>query len=138
MSSLAIDVVAQVASLESAIRAKKASLKAREAAAAWETKTKERNPQYVVGSIRKATDADMGAMKHCHGEVCEIVCEVCGATRIVNKQDAFQVRFCESCAAAAKRESRKEHAQVKRMEKKGATKESLEAELKALDAMLTA
>ena len=89
-----------LASKQAAVRGLKAQVEREE----WETKTKARNSQYVVGSVRKATDADKALLgAHCHGEVCEIVCLECSQIRVINKQDAFQSRYCKEHLREAKK-----------------------------------
>ena len=51
------DLAVQKARLQELLRAKKAADALRD----WEAKTKARNPAYVVGSIRPATDAEVVA-----------------------------------------------------------------------------
>ena len=77
-----------LASKQQAVREARANL----ALSAWEDRTAARNPQYVRGSVRK--DSHISAGGHGHGEVCDITCVTCGVVRTVNKQDAFQVRYC--------------------------------------------
>ena len=120
----------KVAQLKEAKKAVKEAKARRE----WEAKTKARNSQYVVGSLRRPTEADEEELVHCHGWVCLVTCETCGVERVVNKQDAFQVRFCKEHRA----ESRKAAAKTKRAEKalKGKSVEDVEAELEKLQAEL--
>jgi len=98
--------------------------KAAQELADWETRTSARNPQFVVGSKRDATPDEATTLRHCHGKVCEIVCESCGETRTVNCQDAFQVKLCCSCKAVADREAGK----AKRANKKAEGKSVAELE----------
>ena len=89
-----------LASKQQAVKSLKVQVEREE----WETKTKARNPQYVMGSVRKATDADCALLgAHCHGEVCEIVCLECSQIRVINKQDAFQSRYCKEHLREAKK-----------------------------------
>jgi len=106
--------------------------KAREDRAAWEAKTKARNPAYILGSLLPADDRHVAELGHSHGWVCSIVCERCGKVRNINKQDAFQVRFCKDC----KVETRKEKAKAQRLQKKveGKSVEEIQAEIDALNA----
>jgi NAD-dependent SIR2 family protein deacetylase len=98
---------------------------------AWEAKTKKRNPQYVLGSLRKATPQDEAQLGHCHGQVVTIECASCGKERIVNKQDAFQCKYCMDC----KVEARKAVAKAKRAEKRleGKSVKEVEAQIEALN-----
>lgn len=79
---------------------------------AWEKKTLARNPQLILGSLRVATVEEAATLSHCHGEICEIRCAYTGAngecaeTRIVNKQDAFQVRYCLEHKSESKKAAR--------------------------------
>jgi hypothetical protein len=79
---------------------------------AWEKKTIARNPQLVLGSLRIATVEEAATLSHCHGEIAEIRCAYtgtngeCGETRIVNKQDAFQVRYCLEHKSESKKAAR--------------------------------
>ena len=120
--------------LQKELSEKKVSLKSAQELAEWEKKTFERNRAYVMGSVRKAVEADTEILGHVHGMVCEIKCEKCGKARLVNKQDAFQVRFCLDCKKVASKEAGKE----KRMAKKLASvsKADLEAEIAKLSALL--
>jgi hypothetical protein len=121
---------------EAALRAVKAELKKATANAKWEADTKARNPQFVLGSVRKATPADEAVLGHCHGEVCSIECESCREVRTVNKQDAFQARFCKAC----KKDADKGRAKAKRADKRlaGRSVEDLQAEIAEAEAALAA
>ena len=121
---------------EAALRAVKAELKKAEANAKWEADTKARNPQFVLGSVRKATAADEAELGHCHGEVCSIECATCGEVRVVNKQDAFQARYCKACKKGAD----KDRAKSKRADKRlaGRSVEDLQAEIAEAEAALAA
>ena len=79
----------------------------------WEAKTKERNQQYVVGSLRRGTGEDVETVGHNHGWVCEVTCRECGCKRVVNKQDAFQAVRCKECQKTAKKAKRKAKRKVK-------------------------
>jgi hypothetical protein len=104
----------ELAKLQAELKAKQAAVKAAEKLGLWERSTKSRNPAYVMGSVRKAVEKDSAILGHAHGMVCLIKCTECGKTRLINKQDAFQVKHCKDCrktarqnAAKAKRESKK-------------------------------
>lgn len=101
----------------------------------WEAKTVARNLQFVAGSVRKPTAADEAELGHVHGLVCSIKCKVCSKLRTINKQDAFQVRFCKEHKA----EARKQAAKAKRQETKLDNKstEEIQVEIDALRAELT-
>jgi NAD-dependent SIR2 family protein deacetylase len=77
---------------------------------------------------------------HCHGRVCEIVCLSCGEKRVVNLQDARQVRFCKECKKVADREKSKVARTTKKLS--GKSVETLEAQIaeaqKALEALRAA
>jgi hypothetical protein len=126
--------LATLAAREEELKALKREAKAREELTGWETKTKARNPAFVFGSVRKATPENSSHLKHTHGEVCDIKCEACGKTRVVNTQDAFQVRFCLGC----KGEAKKAVAKARRVESRlaGRSVADIEAEIKALTAQL--
>ncbi len=113
---------------------KERAVKAMNEVAEWEAKTLERNPAYVVGSLRKATAAEAAALGHCHGWVCDIRCLNCGEIRTVNKQDAFQSRFCVACRKTASKEVAKEKRLTKKMA--GVTKEDIEKQIAELNALL--
>ena len=121
-----------VKDLQRELAEKKAAVKAAAKLADWEVKTSARNPQFVPGSVRKATEEEKATMKCCHGMVCEIVCASCGETRIINTQDAFQVKYCGTC----KKEAKKEAGKAKRAAK-GKSTEEIESQIAALNAMLT-
>ena len=119
---------------EQELREAKRRLQAAKERREWEAKTKARNPRYVVGSVRKASAEDEAQLSHCHGEVATILCEICGKERVVNKQDAFQVRFCKEHKA----EARKAISKAKRAEKRleGKSVEDIEAQIAALNEQL--
>jgi predicted alpha-1,6-mannanase (GH76 family) len=121
---------------EQELKDAKKALKVAQKLKEWEAETKARNPQYVMGSLRQGTDADEANLGHCHGQVCEITCEVCGKVRVVNKQDAKQCRFCKE----HKNEARKATAKAKRLEKalEGKSVEDVEAQIVELNNQLAA
>jgi hypothetical protein len=121
---------------EAELKALQRMAKAMAKVEAWEAKTVARNPAYVVGSLRQATEADVALLGHCHGKVCLIKCTQCGAERVVNKQDAFQTKFCVSCRDAAEKEA----AKVKRAEKRvaGLTVEDIQKQIDQLKALKAA
>jgi hypothetical protein len=136
-SEVTLTGLAALEAEEARLKGLKAQVKEATENAAWEEKTLAKNPNYVPGSLRKATDADRALLSHCHGEVCEIRCESCQTVRVVNKQDASQVRFCVDC----KKTATKSAAKTKRAEKRlsGKSVEALQAEIaeaqKALEAL---
>ncbi|MCK5611073.1 hypothetical protein KAR91_54875 [Candidatus Pacearchaeota archaeon] len=52
------------------------------------------NAQVHPETVRASTDGELVNGKPAKGWVVEIECEVCGDTRLVNLQDAFQVTRC--------------------------------------------
>jgi hypothetical protein len=118
--------------LQDLLRAQKTLAKQKE----WEDKTKARNPAYVVGSLRPATEADQEVLTHCHGWVCEIKCQHpgCDQVRVINKQDAFQVQFCKEHKAEARKASAKARRESKKLE--DMTPESVQAEIAKLQEQL--
>jgi len=133
-STITVEGLAELEAKTQELKELKRARKVREEQEVWEAKTKARNPQYVMGSLRQGQPGDEEHVKHVHGWVCEIVCAECGETRIINKQDAFQVRFCK----VHKDEARKAASKAKRLEKKVAGKsvEEIQAEIDALNAQL--
>ena len=54
---------------------------------------KPRGTACALDSVREPTAADKKALgSKCHGKVCTIKCVDTGKTRVVNTQDAFQVK----------------------------------------------
>lgn len=117
--------------LKTQLSAKLKDAKAAKETSEWEVAIKIRNPQYVVGSLRKGIDADEEIVGHSHGMVCKIRCVECSAERLINKQDAFQVRYC----LEHKAEGRKEKAKAKR-EVAAKDPAKLQAQIAALQAKL--
>lgn len=128
------DLEARKAALKEQVKAEKAAAKLAE----WEQRTKERNPAFMVGSTRKATEADEAILGHVHGQVCEIKCqhEGCSTVRVINKQDAFQVRFCQEHKKTAGRARAKARRQAKHAAAR--TPEVIRAEIAELEAQLQA
>lgn len=137
------DTVSAIANVDKLLEEQKLlkkALKEKKALSDWEKKivdgTDDRlgNKQYVVGSVREPTAKDETELGHVHGKVCEIKCQTCGVIRVINKQDAFQVRFCKK----HKSEARKEKAKAKRQETKlsGKSANEIELEISALKAQL--
>jgi hypothetical protein len=134
-----LPVTEQLASLEaikSALMEKVKQAKSLQEHSAWETATKRRNPQLVLGSLRPATDQDAMVLGHAHGWVCEIQCGTCGVKRLINKQDAFQVKFC----VAHKAEARKIKAKAAReaIKAAGMTPDKLAEQIALLQSQLIA
>lgn len=97
------------------------------------------NPNVIPETLRPSEDGEMVNGRPAKGWVVEISCETCGEHRLVNTQDAFQVRFCE----AHKDEARKAAAKERRQSAKLAKLESLDedelaAQVAALEAELAA
>jgi hypothetical protein len=103
--------------------------------AEWETEHMLAHPnsRLVLGTTHAATEADLALFaetgRHCHKVVCNIVCQDCGCTWTINKQDAFQTVRCASCQAkvAKAKETRK-------VERKSAAQ--LAEEIKVLKAQI--
>jgi hypothetical protein len=112
------------------------ALRAQQKLEEWEEKTIARNPQYVKGSVRKPTAKDEAELGHVHGMVCSIKCQVCGKLRTINKQDAFQCRFCKEHKNEARKASAKAKRQAAKLDNKSA--EEIQAEIDDLRAELTA
>jgi hypothetical protein len=128
---------AVVAGLMETLATKQAVVKSKKDALAnaeWEQGKKAKNAQYVLGSLRKASPAEVEALGvHCHGWCCEIECLTCGTIRIVNTQDAHQVRYCKAC----KPEGKKAAAKAKRAAK-AQSPEAIKAKIAALEAEMAA
>jgi hypothetical protein len=103
----------------------------------WERKTKARNPALILGSLRVATLEDTATLGHVHGLVCEIACSFggCEEIRVINKQDAFQVRYCTEHKKEAQKEKMKERRASLKLA--GVNPEQLAAEIAKLQAMLS-
>ena len=104
----------------------------------WEKKNKARNPAYVMGSLRRPTDEDRVVLDHCHGWVCKIECQHdgCETRRVINKQDAFQVRFCSEHRDEARKAASK--ARRDKVKLAGLTPAKVEAEIARLQAQMAA
>jgi hypothetical protein len=144
MKTNTLPVVSETSQIEvETLRAKEKELKTAQKAlreaqkqSAWETSVVAANPRFVVGSVRRATAEEVTELGHCHGRVCEIVCESCGEKRVVNLQDARQCRFCKACKEVADRAKSKERATSKRLS--GKSVGDLEAQIAAAQAQLDA
>ena len=90
-----------------------------------------------MGSLRPSTDKDLKVLSHVHGWVCLIACQLksCKVKRLINKQDAFQVRFC----VEHKNEANKARTKARRQQKilVDMTPEKVNAEIERLQATLT-
>jgi len=133
-TEIMIDGLAELKAKETELKAKKRLLMDVEARNAWEQETARLNPQYVVGSLRQATEADAEVVGHVHGQVCLIRCASCGTERLVNKQDARQVKFCKACKKSAASAHNKERRLAKRLA--GTSKEDLEQQINQLNEQL--
>jgi hypothetical protein len=133
-TEIVISGLAELKAKETELRAKKRLLMEVEARNAWEQETKARNPQYVVGSLRAATPEDAEVLGYSHGQVCLIKCEACGTERLVNKQDAGQVRYCQACKKAADSTRNKERRVAERLAR--VSPEDLQRQIEALNAQL--
>jgi hypothetical protein len=106
-----MSVQEQLVALEAtkaALAAKVKQARVLQAHSVWEAGIKIRNPAYVLGSLRPATDADVLTLGHSHGWVCEVQCVACSKRRVINKQDAFQVRACIGCKSELRKAKAKE------------------------------
>jgi len=133
-SEIVVDGMAELTAKTTELKAKKKLVKRMDALKEWEEATKLKNPQYVMGSLRAATDADLVIVGHSHGFVCLIKCEVCGEDRLVNKQDAFQSRTCKACKKVALTNKAKARATAKKLA--GLSKEDIQRQIDALNTQL--
>jgi len=98
-----------------------------------------KNPQIQPDTLRPSEEGELIGGKEAKGWVVEIACETCGKQRLVNTQDAFQVRYCELHKADARKKASKERRTAAKTEKLMALDEAelakqvaeLEAELAA-------
>jgi hypothetical protein len=124
----------QLKALTVELAAKKRLVKEQQELQEWEEKTTARNPRFVPGSVRRPTEADTAALGHVHGLVCEIACESCGKVRVINKQDAFQVRYCQDCRKVAGKAAGRDKRLVKKLA--GTSRQELEQQIAQLNALL--
>lgn len=76
-------------------------------------------PHVVAGSVRDPDASDKKALgSKCHGKVCTIKCVDTGELRVINTQDAFQVKRCEAAQLEFLRKRRAERRQAKSKAKK--------------------
>ena len=110
---------------EQKLKAVKQAIRKAEKVKGLELATKAQNPGYVVGSRRPATAEEFVVLKKT--VVCTIVCQECGASRVVGVQDARQTVLCQACKAKAD----KINESIKRANRRlaGKTKEQLEQEI---------
>ena len=127
--------LATLKNLTEELAAKKRAVKDAEELADWEQKTSARNPAFVPGSVRSPSIEEISVLGHTHGKVCTIRCQACGETRTINKQDAFQVRYCKDCRKEANRETSKEKRLVKKLD--GTSREELERQIAELTTPVT-
>lgn len=80
------------------------------------------NPQVLPDTLRPSAEDEQVNGRPAKGWVVEIECATCSTRRLVNTQDAFQVRFCEE----HKDEARKANAKERRAAAKVAKLESLD------------
>ena len=112
------------------------AVKAKKKLEDWEASVKSVNPDFVLGSTRKATDADLSQIGHSHGYICKIKCQTCSKIRVINKQDARQCHYCKACKVAAKSQAQKAKRQIKKVA--GKSSKDLETEIATLKAQLGA
>jgi hypothetical protein len=65
-------------------------------------------PHVVPGSVREPSAEDKKVLPKSHGMVCTIKCVDTGKLRVINTQDAFQVKRCEEAAVAFRKGNRNE------------------------------
>jgi len=117
---------------ERKLKAAKRALRAAEKIRGLELATKAANPQYQVGSRRRATAEEFAVLKKT--VVCVVECVECGDERVVGVQDARQTTLCQACKAKAD----KINESLKRANRRlaGKSKEQLEQEIAATQAQL--
>lgn len=97
------------------------------------------NPQIVIDTLRAASDGELINDLPAKGWVVAIACETCAEHRLVNTQDAFQVRFCETHKADARKASGKARRAARKDAELNAMSETdLDAQIAALEAAATA
>jgi FlaG/FlaF family flagellin (archaellin) len=75
-------------------------------------------PHVVDGSVREPSAEDKKALgSRCHGKVCTIKCVDTGELRVINTQDAFQVKRTETAQALFLRARRAERRANKKASK---------------------
>jgi hypothetical protein len=101
-----------------------------------EQSKKEANPQYVVGSYRRATEEDIATIggKRKSGFVGNIICKTCGKERTVYMSDAHQTCLCVTCKKVVNKAREREKNAKKRLE--STSKEVLESQIANLQAQL--
>lgn len=96
-----------------------------------------RNPAILSDTVRPAQAGELIGGKPAKGWVVTIVCQHgdCEAERLVNTQDAFQVRFCEAHRKVGQKAASKTRREAARDAKLSAlSEEELAAEIAALEA----
>lgn len=87
-------------------------------------------------TLRPSTEGELIGGKPAKGWVVEIVCEICGEARLINTQDAFQVRFCEAHVGEARKAAGKARRDAKKVEAlEKLSEEELLAEIAKLEAV---
>jgi len=98
-----------------------------------------KNPQIRPDTLRQAEDGEMVGGRPAKGWVVEIECTCCGEARLVNTQDAFQVRYCEAHKDEARKVAGKERRVAAKVAKLEALDETeLAAQIAALEAEVAA
>jgi len=93
------------------------------------------NPQLILESLRPATDGELINGLEAKGWVIAICCETCDTERLINTQDAFQVRFCVEHKGEAQKAASKARRTAKRdAEIDAMSEDDLDAEIAALEA----
>jgi translation initiation factor 2 beta subunit (eIF-2beta)/eIF-5 len=133
-SEVVVEGIAELLAKQAQLKGLQRQVKAAAEMEAWEAKISARNPRYIKGSVRTPTAQDTETLGHVHGKVCEIRCEECGQVRVINCQDAFQVRYCRDCRKLAQRAAGKEHRLTAKLA--GTSKEELERQIEQLNALL--
>ena len=93
------------------------------------------NEQSRPDTLRASTEGELVNGKPAKGWVVEIRCEICDAARLINTQDAFQVRFCEKHVGEARKTAGKARRDAKKTEELAKlSEEDLVAEITKLEA----
>lgn len=91
-----------------------------------------KNPQILLDTLRQGEEGELVNGKEHKGWVVEIECATCSEHRLVNTQDAFQVKFCsKACKPKASVGKRTQELSGKSEEELLKMKEELEARLAA-------
>ena len=145
VSNITANVTADLAEMsrkEKELKEATAQLKALEALQAKDTELQGENPQYISGSLRKATAEDVETFTSrgvvCHGRVGDITCKGCGKTHVLNVQDLAGSEtkapsvYCPECKKVASKEKGKFKRAQKRLN--GKSLEQLTAEIAEIEA----